>query len=108
MVVEFRRNYARQASKGILLNISLTGAFVETVDTANLESADKIVVTLSVGGRRRKIPAKIVWKNQMGCGIQFKPFNNRDVQLVDDLMYFVENSRESSRSVFDDIVKRVS
>lgn len=108
MSVEFRRNYARQASKGVLRNISLTGAFVETIDTRELESADKIVVTLVVSGRKRKIPATIIWKNQNGCGIRFKPFNNRDVQLVDDLMYFIENSRESSRSVFDDIIKRVS
>ena len=108
MSVEFRRNYARQSSRGILRNISLTGAFVETVDSLQLESSDKIVVTLIVSGRKRKIPATVVWKNQIGCGIRFKPFNNRDVQLVDDLMYFIENSRESSRSVFDDIIKRVS
>jgi len=106
--VEFRRNYARQTSKGTLRNISLTGAFVETIDTRELESADKIVVTLVVSGRKRKIPATVIWKNQVGCGIRFKPFNNRDVQLVDDLMYFIENNRESSRSVFDDIIKRVS
>lgn len=108
MSVEYRRNYARRPSQGILRNISLTGAFVETGDTSHLESADKIVVTLVVSGRKRKIAATVIWKNQSGCGIRFKPFNNRDVQLVDDLMYFVENHRESSRSVLDDIIKRVS
>ncbi len=104
--IEFRRNYARQMVKGTLRNISLTGAFVET-GTIDLQSADKLVLTLSVGGRRRKISATVIWKNQDGCGVRFKPFNNRDVQIVDDLMYFVENSRDTKRSVFDDIIKRV-
>jgi hypothetical protein len=108
MTVEFRRNYARQNSRGVLRNISLSGAFVETIDVGQLESYDKIILTLVVSGRRRRIPATIVWKNQMGCGIRFKPFNNRDIQLVDDLMYFVENTRESRRSVLNDILKRVS
>lgn len=107
MSIEFRRSYGRQNCKGTLRNISLTGAFLETT-TEVLESKDKLLVTLSVSGRRRKIAATVVWKNQSGCGIQFQPFSNRDVQIVDDLMYFVETSRSSRRSVLDDIIKRVS
>lgn len=106
MDVEFRRSYAREATPGTLRNISMTGAFLET-GTLDLQSKDKVVVTLVVSGRRRNVTAKVVWKNQRGFGLQFQPFNNRDVQIVDDLIYFVENNRESRRSIFDDILKRV-
>lgn len=107
MDVEYRRSYARQNVRGTLRNISLTGAFLET-DVDALAALDKVVVTFVVSGRRRKIPATIVWKNQNGCGIKFQPFNNRDVQIVDDLMYFVETSREDRRIVLEDIFKSVS
>ena len=106
MDVEFRRSYAREATAGVLRNISMTGAFLET-GALDLQSKDKVVVTLMVSGRRRNVTAKVVWKNQKGFGLQFQPFNNRDVQIVDDLIYFVENSRENRRSIFDDILKRV-
>jgi len=106
MDVEFRRSYAREATPGVLRNISLTGAFLET-GILDLQSKDKVVVTLIVSGRRRNVTAKVIWKNQKGFGIQFQPFNNRDVQIVDDLIYFVENSRENRRSILDDILKRV-
>lgn len=107
MGIEFRKSYARQIDKGTLKNISLSGAFLETFQIEALAPSDKVILTFIVSGRRRKINAKIIWKNTNGCGIQFQPFNNRDVQIVDDLMYFVENSRESRRSVLDDIFKRV-
>lgn len=106
MDVEFRRSYAREATAGVLKNISMTGAFLETA-TLDLQSKDKIVVTLMVSGRRRNVTARVIWKNQRGFGLQFQPFNNRDVQIVDDLIYFVENNRENRRSIFDDILKRV-
>lgn len=107
MDVEFRRSYARQVAQGTLRNISLTGAFLETSNDL-LATNDKVIVTFVVSGRRRKVNATIIWKNQNGCGIKFLPFNSRDVQIVDDLMYFVENSRENHRSVLDDIFKKVS
>lgn len=107
MDVEFRKNYARQNDQGILKNISLTGAFLET-STQNLFPKDKVILHLTVSGRRRKMHATIVWKNAIGCGVQFHPFNNRDIQLVDDLLYFVESSRENRRDVLDNIFKRVA
>ncbi len=107
MEVEYRRSYARQSTKGTLRNISLTGAFLETTNEM-ITAADKVIVTFVVSGRRRNINATVVWKNGAGCGLQFQPFNNRDVQIVDDLMYFVESSRENRRSVLEDILKRVS
>jgi PilZ domain len=106
MEVEFRRSYARQNARGTLKNISITGAFLET-HTELLTAEDKVIVTFVVGGRRRNINATIIWKNNNGCGIKFQPFNNRDVQIVDDLMYFVESTREDRRTVLEDILKRV-
>ena len=81
----------------MLKNISLTGAFLETSEaTNNLKPQDKLTVRFTVGGRVRQISASVVWHTDAGCGIQFHPFNNRDVQIVDDLMYFVENNRKTS------------
>lgn len=105
MGVEFRKSYGRQNSKGVLKNISLTGAFLETT-TMELAPSDKVVLEIIVSERRRKMPATIIWKNAYGCGVQFHPFNRRDVQIVDDLMYFVQNRREFRRGILDDIFKQ--
>ena len=107
MNVEFRRSYARQAERGKLKNISLTGAFLETQDLDFVPN-DKIVLTLNVSGRERKLTAHVIWKGDNGCGLAFRPLNNRDVQIVDDLMYFVENKRETRRNVLSDIFRKVS
>jgi hypothetical protein len=56
----------------------------------------------------RKIHASVIWSNRFGAGIKFSPTNNRDVQIVDDLMYFVESKRENRRSVLDSIFKQVA
>lgn len=105
--VEYRKSYGRSADVGNLRNISLTGAFLEH-GSDELKANDKVTVTFKVGGRTRKINAVIVWSNPAGSGIKFLPTNNRDVQIVDDLMYFVESKRENKRSVLDDIFKRAS
>lgn len=107
MDVEFRRSYGRQTEKAKLVNISLTGAFLQAPSQALLPN-DKVFVTFTVSGRVRKIQASVVWKNEIGCGVKFHPFNNRDIQIVDDLMYFAESKRQSKRSVLDDIFKHVS
>ncbi|MGE4132265.1 MAG: PilZ domain-containing protein [Bdellovibrionales bacterium] len=108
MSVEFRKSYGRQNAKGTLKNISLTGAFLETGTASELAPADKVVLEIVVSDRKRKMPATIVWKNANGCGVQFHPFNRRDVQIVDDLMYFVQNRREFRRSLLDDIFKNAA
>jgi hypothetical protein len=109
MDVEYRRSYARRGEKGKLKNISLTGAFIEVdgIDK-HISPNDKLMLTLLVSGRERQIPASVIWHNERGCGIKFHPNNNRDTQLVDDLMYFVQSSRQSQRSVLDNIFKKVS
>ena len=103
--INYKKSYARQDAKGILSNISITGAFLKT-DTTKMELNEKIVLYFEVSGRRRKIQATVVWKNATGAGVNFMPFNNRDVQLIDDLMYFVESSRENRRSILETIFKK--
>lgn len=107
--VEFRRSYSRREERGRLKNISLTGAFIEFNSKEQLLGPqDKLIVKLLVSGRERSIPASVVWHNERGCGIRFRPTNNRDTQIVDDLMYFVENSRDDQKSVLDTIFKKVA
>jgi len=105
--VSFKKSYAREESKGVLRNISISGAFLEFRDH-NLRKNDKVRLTFEVSGRVRKINALIVWTNPAGCGIKFQPANNRDVQIVDDLIYFVESSRSDKKTVLDKIFKRVA
>lgn len=105
MNIEFRKSYGRQNARGVLKNISLTGAFLET-ETLELAASDKLVIEFVVSERRRKMQATIVWKNANGCGVRFQPFNKRDTQIVDDLMYFVQNRREFRKSLLEDIFKQ--
>ena len=103
--VEYRRSYGRSSDLGQLKNISLTGAFLEHTND-ELKESDRVCITFKVGGRIRKINAAIIWATTKGAGIKFLPMNNRDVQIVDDLMYFVESNREGRRDVLDSIFKQ--
>lgn len=105
--VSFKKNYAREESKGLLRNISITGAFLE-LPVHQLRPEEKIQLSFVVSGRERKIAAKIIWSNGAGSGIKFMPTSQRDVQIIDDLIYFVENQRTDRRSVLDNIFKKVS
>lgn len=105
--VSFKRNYAREETNGILKNISITGAFLE-FHGGEVRPNEKLHLVIMVAGRERKLAAHVIWVNSLGVGIKFLPVNNRDVQIVDDLIYFVENSRNDRRSVFDTILKKVS
>lgn len=104
--VSFKRNYAREETKGTLKNISITGAFLE-FSGGLVRANEKLNLVFVVAGRERKVAAHVIWTNAIGCGVKFMPVNNRDVQIVDDLIYFVENSREGRRSVMDTILKKV-
>lgn len=104
--VEFRRNYARTSANGVLKNISLSGAFLEH-ETQDLKKGDKLQLTFNVGDRIRKLNAMVVWKKESGTGLKFNHNNNRDVQIIDDLMYYVENKRISQKGVLDNILKKV-
>ena len=103
----FKRSYAREETTGRLRNISLTGAFLEVADSG-FRANEKVQLKLIVGGRERKVAASVIWANSNGCGIKFLPTNNRDVQIVDDLIYYVESSRTENRSVLDNIFKKVA
>lgn len=105
MNIEFRKSYGRQNAHGVLKNISLTGAFLET-QTLELTPEDKVILEFVVSERRRRMPATIIWKNAHGCGIRFLPFNKRDTQIVDDLMYFVQSRRDFRRNLLEDIFKQ--
>jgi hypothetical protein len=104
--VSFKRNYAREATKGTLKNISISGAFLEFVG-GEVRANEKIHLTFVVAGRERKVAASVIWTNSAGAGIKFLPVNNRDVQIVDDLIYYVENDRTGRRSMIDNIFKKV-
>jgi len=104
--VSFKRSYAREETQGTLRNISISGAFLE-FSGGTMKANEKIHLQFIVAGRERKVAASIIWVNSAGCGIKFLPANNRDVQIVDDLIYFVENGRSDRRSVLDTIFKKV-
>ena len=106
--VKFRRNYARKFSEGILKNISISGAYLILPKTQDINLDEKLTITFSVSGRKRQVIASVIWMDTTGCGIEFKPFNNRDVQIVDDLMFFVKSKKETRRNVLDNIFKVVS
>ena len=106
MEVSYKKNYAREENTGCLKNISVTGAFMEK-SNEEFRLEEKIYLKFKVGGRERKIAAKVVWKNSIGCGVAFMPTNNRDVQIVDDLIYFVETKRTSGKDILDSILKKV-
>jgi hypothetical protein len=106
LAFEFKKNYARQNSKAEVRNISLTGALIKT--EVPLKPAEKLNVYLTVSGRTRKVPAKVVWVGERGVGVQFMPFNNRDVQIVDDIIYYAVEKSESTKDLFGTILSKVA
>lgn len=105
--IEFKKNYCRQFSKGQLKNVSLSGAFLEQTEN-EFVAGDKLQLLMTVGSRSRKLNAIVVWKNNAGVGLRFSHSNNRDLQLIDDLMYFAENKRTSQKSLLGDIFNKVA
>lgn len=105
--VQFRRSYARDDSGGILKNISLSGAFLSHREKA-LKAGEKLNLAFHVSGRERQVQCVVIWTNSYGSGIKFIPQNNRDVQIVDDLIYFVESKRSGTRTILDDIFKKIA
>lgn len=104
--IRYRKNYSRRIDKGTLKNISLSGAFIEDPE-AQLKEDEKINLTFELAGRTRNIAAKIVWINQEGAGINFIHSNNQDEQLIDDLMFYVEEKKDNRREILDLIFTKV-
>lgn len=103
-----RKSYAREETKANLKNISLSGAFLFH-SGEKLVAGEKVQLTFSVSGRERDAQAVVVWTNSKGSGVKFLPLNNRDVDnIVDDLIYYVESKRTGTRSVLDQIFKKVA
>lgn len=105
--ISFKKLYSRNASQGVLLNLSISGAFMRHAD-GDLKPQDKVAITVSIAGRERKLQAVVIWSNSAGSGIKFLPTNKRDTQIIDDLIYFVESKRDGSRSVMNQILKNVA
>lgn len=105
--VVFRKSYARDESSGNLKNISISGAFLTHTEN-QLKAGEKVHMTFSVAGRVRDINAIVIWSNTFGAGIKFLPQNNRDVQIIDDLIYFVETRKTDTKGVLDQILKKVA
>lgn len=105
--VIFRKSYARGETNGCLKNISLSGAFLSQAGE-QLKAGEKLHLNFSVGGRERTIQATVIWTNSFGSGVKFSHQNNRDIQIVDDLIYFVETKRSGSREILDKIFSKVA
>ena len=103
----FRKTYGRRDENGLLKNISLTGALLES-SNQNYMPNDKLIFQMQVSGRERNINAKIVWKGSGVYGVRFMPFNKADIQLIDDLMYFVNVKKENKKDLLSSIFKKVS
>lgn len=110
--VEYRKSYAREESQGVLKNISITGAFLASgsgnITSGGIKTGEKLSLKFCVSGRERNVQAVVVWNNTNGCGVKFLPTNNRDIQIIDDLIYFVENKRTDTKGILHDILKKVS
>lgn len=104
--VDFRKSYARDESSGTLKNISLSGAFLKH-GSETLKVGEKLALRFQVSGRERVVQAQVIWSNKQGSGVKFMPQNNRDVQIVDDLIYYVENKRTDQKEVLEQIFKKV-
>lgn len=104
--IEYRKSYSRNADLGKLKNISLSGAFLK--HSGELQNEEKINIHFKVSGRERVLQAQVIWSNHEGSGITFVPDNNRDVQIVDDLMYFVEMKRDTRKELLKTILDNVS
>lgn len=87
-----RRLYSRSDTPASLTNISLTGASL-ALATEGLQPKDKIKLKITVADRVRLIAAEIIWINAAGIGVKFLPKNSQDLQIIDDLIYFVETKQ---------------
>ena len=103
---EFKRSYARQPAQAEVKNLSLTGALIK-IDQP-LRPAEKISVFLAISGRTRKVNAEVIWAGDGVSGIKFLPFNNRDLQIVDDIIYYATEKSHSTKELLDTILNKVA
>ena len=104
--VEFRKNYSRKPAYGDLKNISLTGAFLISKKDG-LSVGDRINISFNVSRRQRVVSASIIWLDNDGYGLKFNHESNRDIQIIDDLIYLINGKRTKNRTVLDKIFNRI-
>ena len=106
--VEYKKIYARSFEIGQLKHLNTSGAYLSTKNnqttteaTKDLNLKDKISIVLALGERKRTLQASVVAKDDQGAKLKFHYYNHRDYQIVDDLIYFVEKSKEKRRQRLD-------
>ncbi len=104
--LDFKCNYARDYNKATIKNISVSGALI-TTDTP-LKPDEKINVFFKVSGRERKVAAQVIWVGERGAGVKFNHYNNRDLQIVDDLIYFATEKSSSTKNLLQNILSKVA
>jgi len=104
--VDFRKSYGRELYKGTLKNISSSGAFLEnSID--EVQNADKLNLEINLSGRSRQLLAEVVWKNKRGCGIKFSAGQQKDIQIVDDLIFFLESKQSEKKDILKLIFEKL-
>ena len=92
--VEYKKKYARHLRIGRLRDISNSEAYLLTEDDKALFSLrDEISITLELGQRKRTLQASVIANDTQGVKVKFHFYNNREYQIIDDLIYFIEKSK---------------
>ena len=112
--VVYKKSYARHFKNGQLKRINNSEAylFIEkdkfvfnhrkySDDKKSLNLKDKISIVLKLGERKRTLQASVISTDSYGAKVKFHFYNNRDYQIVDDLIYFIEKSKEKRRQRLD-------
>ena len=99
--IVYKTIYGRTPQKAIFKNISHTGACLEMNDS-KVRIKDQIKIVFTVADRVREIRAEVIWKSNDSCGVKFKPKNNQDILIIDDLIYYVKNKTIGYKSLFED------
>ena len=103
----YRRPYARQNQQGWLSQISSQGAFLETPNE-NPEQIHRLKLVFHVASRKRSIEATVKWRNHKGLGLRFHHGSKQDAQIIDDFIYFLENSQKNKKNTLESIFKQVA
>ena len=100
--VEYKKKYARHSKMGTLKNISNSEAYLLTKDDSFfLNIKDEVSILFRLGERKRIVQASVISKDNHGIKIKFQFYNNKEYQIVDDLIYFIEKSKEERRQSLD-------
>ena len=100
--VEYKKKYARHFKVGRLRDISNSEAYLLTKDDKTpFNLKDEISITLKLGQRKRTLQASVIASDTSGVKIKFHFYNNREYQIVDDMIYFIEKSKEERRQSLD-------